>query len=137
MGKLVTTVVCLVGLFLGGPARADAEPSAIIDAYLKGLVSGQTSAAFDALMGHSRIDELKPREVALVKGQIQQGISLYGQPSGYESVARKPYGSSVVRLIYVTKHSDLALVWNFYFYRTANGWQLLNFDFNDQFQKLE
>lgn len=47
--------------------------------------------------------------------------------------------TSIVRLVYITKHTDLALVWNFYFYRAADDddWQLLNFDYNDLFQKLE
>ena len=119
------------------PAWAEAEPTAIVETYLKGLVAGEGATAFDSLMSHSRVDELKPREIALAKGQIQQGMSLYGKPSGFETVARKAYGSSVVRLIYITKHADLALVWNFHFYRAADDWQLLNFDFNDQLEKLE
>jgi hypothetical protein len=135
--RTIGATVILVGLLLGGSAEAESQPSAIVDAYLKGLVAGNSSAAFDALMTHSRIDEIKPREIALVKGQIDQGIALYGKPSAFESVSRKPYGSSIVRLIYITKHSDVALVWNFYFYRATDDWQLLNFDFNDQLQKLD
>jgi hypothetical protein len=133
--RSIGALALLVALLLGGSARA--EPTAIIDAYMKGLVAGDTSSAFDVLMTNSRIDELKPREIGLAKGQIQQGLAVYGTPHSYERVSTKTYGSSIVRLIYVTKHSDLALVWNFHFYRATSDWQLLHFDFNDQFQKLE
>lgn len=137
MRRWIKGSLFLVGSLLAGSAAFAAEPSAVADTYLKGLVTGDASSAFDMLMTHSPIDELKPREIALVKGQIQQGIALYGTPSAYERVSSKPYGSSIIRLIYITKHSDLALVWNFYFYRATDDWKLLNFDFNDQFQKLD
>ena len=137
MRELAGAVVLLVGLLLGGSAWAEAEPNSIVEVYLKGLVAGDTIGAFATLMTHSRIDYLKPRAATLLRGQTQEAISLYGTPSGYERVSRKPYGSSIVRLIYITKHSDVALVWNFYFYRAANEWQLINFDFNDLFKKLE
>ena len=35
-------VLCLFGVVLSGSAWADAEPSVVVDAYLKGLVAGET-----------------------------------------------------------------------------------------------
>ena len=137
MPKTLRVLLCLAGIFLSGTARGTAEPESVVETYMKGVLSGEAAAAFEDLMKHSRLDELKPREIELVKGQIQQGFSLYGAPSGYELVAKKVYGESIVRLIYLTKHSDLPLVWNFFFYRAADSWQLLNFDFNDQLNSLD
>jgi hypothetical protein len=130
-------LVLLVGLLLGGSAWAQTEPAAIVDAYWNGVLAGDSSAAFDTLMAHSHLDALKPREIELLKGQIQQAFSIFGAPSGYEMVSRKPYGSSVMRLVYVTKHRDLPLVWNFYFYQPTKDWQLVNLHFNDQLQNLD
>ena len=49
------------------PALAADDPKAITDAFMQGFVSGDTGPAFDGLMAHSRIDEMKPREIALAK----------------------------------------------------------------------
>ena len=57
-------------------------------------------------MTHSPVEEFKPREIALAKGQIEQAIGLYGTPSACELVSSKPYGSSIVRLIYITKPDE-------------------------------
>jgi hypothetical protein len=122
---------------IAAPALAANDPKAVIDAFMKGFVAGSPGPAFDGLMVHSRVDELKPREIALAKGQVQQSFTLYGPALGYERVLEKTYGTSIVRLVYVTKHRENALVWNFLFYKPNTDWTLLNFDYNDQLNKLD
>lgn len=127
----------LIAILMGSSASAESGPDQIADAYMNGIIAGKVSTAFDTLMTHSKVDELRPGDIALVKSQVEQAIDSYGAPSAFESIASKKYGSSLARLIYVTKHADVPLVWNFYFYRASDGWKLINFDFNDQFLMLE
>lgn len=117
--------------------RADSPCTGIVEQYLGRLVAGESEAAFDALMKHSRLDEAKPLEIQHIRGQIEQAFRLYGAPTAFEQVLRKQYGSSLIRLVYITKHRDLPLIWNFNFYKTGDTWLLLNFPFNDQLQQLE
>ena len=134
----VLTLLLLSALVIPASAAEETlQPANIVDAYLTGLVSGDAAKSFDALMTHSRIDEEKPLEIGAARGQISQAMQLYGKPSGYESISEVRYGTSITRLIYITKHSDIALVWNFYFYKAESQWSLLNFDFNDRLQKLD
>ncbi len=130
---------CAVAWLVAMPAMAwaEAEPVAIAEAYLTQLVAKQPEKGFAELMTHSTVDEVKPREIQLLKGQIEQALSFYGAPSGFEQILDRPYGASTVRLIYITKHRDTPLVWNFFFYRTAEGWSLVTLRFSDQLQALE
>ncbi|MDX1431762.1 MAG: hypothetical protein R3286_04870 [Gammaproteobacteria bacterium] len=127
----------LLGLLVSATALAQMTPSAIADQFFKRIVAGEPGVAFDTLMGHSRLDEVEPAEISAAKGRLGEGMLLYGTPGSYEEIARKPYGDSIVRLVYITKHTDSPLVWNLYFYRASSDWQLLDFDFSQNLERLE
>ena len=88
-------------------------------------------------MNHSRLDERSPGDMIGTKRQLQQTFAAHGSPIGFERIAQKAYGTSIVRLIYVAKYAEVAIVWNFYFYRASHGWDLRNFNFNDLLRELE
>jgi hypothetical protein len=70
------------------------------------------------------------------KRQIAANLSKYGKQLGYELVVEKPFGASVVRLVYILKMEKHPTVWEFFFYRPKDNWFLANFDVNDEFKGL-
>lgn len=134
-----STLAWIASLILvAAPAQAGSpEPEELIEAFMESLVAGKVSEGFDALMKHSRIDETKPREIGLAKSRIVESFQVYQPPIGYEEVRVARMSPSLEKLTFLTKHPDMVLVWNFYFYRASDRWNLLNFDFNDKVQRLE
>ena len=128
--------VLVATLATASPGLADPSPTEILDGYFDGMVAGKVAVAFDTLMTHSKVDEMKPREIGLAKGQIQQALALYGSPNGYEQISNTRYGTFLHHYVYLSRHKDTPLIWNFYFYDGDGTWQLLLFNFNDQVQQL-
>ena len=130
-------MLCFLGVAVSLSAWADTKPRELMNAYFEGLATGSYSKAFDQLMEHSILDEIKPRDIQNLKGRVEQSMSLYGTPFGYELIHERPYGSSIVNLTYITKHTDTALVWTIKFYRATEEWQIVGLWYNDKLQKLE
>jgi len=118
------------------PASAD-DPLDISKQYLALLVEGKPDAAHVALMKHSDLDELRPREMENFKGQVSNAFSLYKSPLRFEEVADRRYGSSVVKLLFLTIHAELPITWEFTFFKSDVKWSLINVVFEDQMKLLE
>jgi len=113
----------LPAAFVGTPASSMAED------FLDKLMQGNADGAYDALFsglsvppaGKGRIEELKRKTV--------EAMRRAGRSFGYELVRKEAYGRSIVRLLYVLKFDQSALVWEFYFYKPKDRWIVLKVDY--------
>jgi hypothetical protein len=118
-------------------ARGDEPtPGQRAEQFLQTLSKGDVNKAVDELSAGAAMAENKP-VLDKVKGQIKNTLPPYGKSVGYEMALEKPYGTSVVRLVYILKLEKHPIIWNFYFYKPAKSWICAQFTFNDRFAGLQ
>ena len=107
----------------------------LAEEFFAGFIRGDTDNAYAKLFAGS-LAEQDPAKLEEGKRQIAANLSRYGKPLGYELVIEKPFGTSVVRLVYILKMEQHPIIWEFFFYRPKDKWFLANFDLNDEFKGL-
>lgn len=133
--KIILIVFLLITPVLSHADESD--PAAKASAFLKMVQEGKTSEAYDQLFVGSSIPVSKPQAVKMLKVQTDNGLLLHGDIIGFEKVREEEFGTSVVRLVYISKAERSPIIWEFYFYKPKSDWFLANIMFNDQFQLLE
>ena len=112
------------------------EPKEFTQQFFAKIEAGKINEAYDGLFAGSRIPEMKPQAVEMLKRQTSSGLPLYGKIMGSEMVLEEAFGTAVVRLVYVLKLELAPTVWQFFFYKPKDQWFLGHVIFNDQFQNL-
>ncbi len=107
------------------------------NAFMEKLVKGEIDGAADAFFGTNPLISGKQQQVDFVKMQIANGFKMFGQPSAYELVLEKAYGASLKRFVFITKHEQHPLIWEFYVYRPKDAWIASNMNFSDELDLLE
>jgi len=104
---------------------------------MKRVADGDVAGAFDVLKPYWSLPEHEVSQ--LVVQSIQQRSALqsrYGEPVGYEYIAWDAVGDSLVRFTYIEKFSNHPLVWQFYFYKPRDAWQVNSVSWSDQIKLL-
>ena len=109
-----------------GPAQAK------IEALFSTIIAGDDSKAFDGLLAGSMIAERQSGVAYTLRNQLETGARLYGRPVGFDLVEEKPFGSSLVRFVYILRMEKYPLVWEFFFYKSGDAWLPIEVRFNDQ-----
>ena len=121
-------------LAISSTHAADLSPRQRADQFFSRLMQGDVDKAYaDLFVGSMNEDSSKLEQA---KRQIAENLSKYGKQLGYELVIEKPFGASVVRLVYILKMEKHPIVWEFFFYHPKDIWFLANFDVNDEFKGL-
>lgn len=117
---------------VAGPSEAD-TPEQQIAAFCEASIKA----------GEFRLDEktfrwsqvLKLNVANLPQMMLEQNAlvnSTYGPPRSCELVREYRLGTKVWRATYVVSHDHMPTLWHFNFFKGADGWQLIEFKFNDQ-----
>jgi hypothetical protein len=134
--KLFLVLIC--GMILAPSLRADEPtPGQRAEQFLQTLQKGDVNKAVDDLSAGSAVMTEKKQMMDTVKAKIKATLPRYGKSAGYEVATEKPYGTSVVRLVYILKLEKHPLIWDFYFYRPNKSWICAQFTFNDRFAGLQ
>ena len=103
---------------------------AAIDNFFLALESGQVDLAYDRLVYGSIYSEHEA-DINTLKKKTSQALTAFGGISGYELVQEKKAGTVLVRRTYLSIGEKLPLRWRFYYYKTKDGWQLVDFRVDD------
>ena len=133
MKKCIPALVLVALIFLAHAGHAQ-EPDEFTENFFKMVLAGKISPAYDQLFAGSPITEQKPQAVNALKRQTSTVLPLYGRMLGFEKIEEKKIGKSIVRLLYILKLEMMPTVWEFYFYKPADSWYLVNVKFNDELQ---
>ena len=68
--------------------------------------------------------------------QFGQAVTRFGGNTGYEFVATKRVGNSLIRHIYIQKFMNHAIRWQFTFYKPKTKWRVNSIVFDDQIGQL-
>ena len=131
-----------LGLTLGACAQAAGLEGAeairsFSDQIMTQVADDDLAAAFELIEQHSVV-EVKAVQAMSAKAVEQRKLlsQRIGAPIGFEWISTKSVGDSLMRLQYLEKTPKHALLWSFYFYKTADGWLLSTWTRDEQYEQL-
>lgn len=108
---------------------------ASVDNFFLAIEAGQVDLAYDRLVFGSIYSE-RPDDVATLKKKTTEALKAYGTVSGYELIQEKKAGDTLVLRTYLSIGEKLPLRWKFYYYKTKDGWKLVDFRVDDGLVEL-
>ncbi len=139
MRTFALLVLALLSIEVSSAAtfKSEAEIRAHADRVMTKVAAGNLTGAFADMKPYVIVPPDEFDAMALnSKSQRGQFGARYGTPVGYEFIAQKKMGDSLLRLIYVEKTERHALPWTFVFYRGPKGWVLNSFSWHDRLPDL-
>jgi len=117
--------------------KTEADVRAAADKVMATLASGGVKAAFATMKPYIIVPAAEFDAVVLQsQAQRDQVGTRFGKAVGTEFISQKKVGESLIKLTYIEKTEKHALPWEFYFYKTPNGWVLNSFRWNDNLPGL-
>lgn len=113
------------------PAAAPAADP-IVDPFFDLLRRGQVPQALTTLTKGSPLLGKRIADAGELPKQIQGAIDVYGTVLTWERIDTKPLGTLLRRDTWLIQHRDYVTRWRFVYARTAAGWTLTSFVFDDQ-----
>ncbi|MBN8815649.1 MAG: hypothetical protein J0J06_09400 [Sphingomonas sp.] len=108
------------------------EAAAKAKAFLDLLVANKGAEAVSGVLDANPIWSAKIGAKEQMIGQIDAATKAYGKPTKWEAVCGDAVGTMAFREYYLVQYHDVITRWEFDFARTATGWQIGYFGFNDQ-----
>lgn len=138
--RCMVSLVALTTAGLAVPAHAadscaaamPPEVAAKGKAFLDLLVANKGAEAVAGVLDVNPIWSAKVGAKEQMIGQIDAATKAYGKPIKWEAVCGDAVGTMVFRQYYLVQYHDIVTRWEFDFARTATGWQIGYFGFNDQ-----
>ena len=106
-----------------------------IENFFNSLKKEQTNLAFSKLLENSPIAKDKANITKLVK-ETDQTLKKYGKIKEFEKIKKDSIGSRNVRFTYFSYSDNFPLKWEIYLYSGKSGWQILDFNLNNNFYHL-
>lgn len=106
-----------------------------IENFFNSLKKEQTNLAFSKLLENSPIAKDKANITKLVN-ETDQTLKKYGRIKEFEKIKKDSIGSRNVRFTYFSYSDNFPLKWEIYFYSGKSGWQILDFNLNNNFYHL-
>ena len=100
--------------------------------FLTLLQTGKASQAIDEVMSSSPLYAQKAGAKEAILGQIDGALGAYGPVTSFEKISTDTLGTMVVRQYYLVQHQDMVVRWEFQLMRTASGWRVGYFGFEDK-----
>jgi hypothetical protein len=141
-GVVHTLVLLAVGALTLNGARADTlksdgELRPFADSVMAKVGSGDLVGAFALMKPYASMPGAEFDATALnSRAQRDMASTRFGAAAGYEFIGESKVGQSLLRFTYIEKTERHALSWQFYFYRSPDGWLLNGFLWHDQVQTL-
>ena len=119
------------------PLKKESDLRPFSESVMQALVKGGIAPAFEVMKPLSIIPDSEFQTAILAsKAQREQYGARYGTTVGYECIGSTKVGASLVRIICIEKAQKHVLPWEFYYYKTNDGWVLNSFRWHDQVQML-
>jgi hypothetical protein len=122
-------VLCSAGFFEKSDCQIKAET------FLSGMLKGEIDKSYDEILT-KWLKEAKPQEVQVLKSQTERALETRGKLLGYEFIKQQKYGNCLVRMVYVIKSERVPFTFEFYFYKTPEGWSLVKIKLSDEYDLL-
>jgi hypothetical protein len=131
--RRILLVLCLAVIVC--PVYAQNSPRGMAEAFLSTIAQGQMAAGYTKLFEGSNIARDKGQGSAIRK-QTEAALPPLGKVLGFDLIREEPFGTSLVRLVYLLKSERHLTAWEFYFYKPKNAWFVAEVNFSDKFYLL-
>ena len=129
-----TLFLCCLALTLSN-ANAQTSPRAMAETFLGTIVQGKAAAGYAKLFEGSNIARDKGQGAAISR-QTEAALPPLGKVLGFDLIREEPFGTSLVRLVYLLKSERHLTAWEFYFYKPKSVWFVAEVNFSDKFYLL-
>lgn len=134
---MMIMLLCYSPLGFADTLKDEDEVKLFADNVVDTAVLEGVLAAFDKMKPYVQLDEAELNAVAdESKEQRDQLVERFGKPVGYEFIAKKKLGTSLIRLQYIEKTERHLVSWTFVFYRADQGWNLNDFYWHADVNRL-
>ena len=135
MRYLMALALCVMLSSKAG-AQEVADPRLWIEDFMQTLVSDGVDAAHKKLQV-SHLGKTRPHAIGGIRENMEAAES-HGKGLGYEFVAKRELGKSVVVFGYYVKRELSPVLWKFVFYSPyPKKWILVNFSLSDELGELQ
>jgi len=140
MKATVMVMIILLCFSVSGFAdtlKDEAEVREFADDVVETAVVDGVATAISKMKPYVQLDEEELNSLAVQSKDQRDGAGdTLGKSVGYEFVGAKQVGTSLLRLQYIEKTERHAFPWDFYFYRTEEGWTLNDFYWHGDLRRL-
>lgn len=135
-----TIIILLLMLFSWHSHAAELDQAAtrqLTDKAMALFVANKLKEGYRVFVPHWPLPE---SEINTLIEQTEKQWSIvssrFGTSAGYEFIATKRAGNSLIRHIYIQKFTNHAIRWQFTFYKPNNKWRVNSIVFDDQIGNL-
>lgn len=142
MTKLLTAFFLCLTLVSCGQTKQNLDKDKnridnVCDNFMKQFVAGKTVEALDLLkqntvMQPSSIDTLK----VTIAEQIKNVFPQFGTMISSEFIKERKVKDFIAKRFYIIKFTNFFLKVDFTLYRSANGWTITSFHYNEEAEEL-
>ena len=129
-----TLFLCCLAFALTN-AHAQTSPRNMAETFLGPIVQGKAAAGYAKLFEGSIIARDKEQGAAISR-QTEAALPPLGKVLGFDLIREEPFGTSLVRLVYLLKSERHLTAWEFYFYKPKSAWFVAEVNFSDKFYLL-
>jgi hypothetical protein len=121
----VTASLSLPSASIGAETSDVSSPKGQASAFLARLSPGTWKGAAAELFAGSPLSRANPAKAAQLESRLQAMIHELGPSIGYELVTEKLLSESLVRLVYLLKFENQPTVFEFFYYRAHDSWEIV------------
>ena len=112
------------------------EPGVQVDTFFQDLGEKGSVAAIKELCEETLLEARSGNKMETSVFQLDTALKQYGKISRTETVEKKVFGESFMRLRFISYHASGApLFWEFMFFRPKGEWQIFTYRFDAQFYR--
>ncbi len=134
--RILICLVFLLALPTVSQAQDTSDPRAWTEKFLKTLVDDGAKEANQMLLNDSQLGDQRPEVIIGIIREKMQLSEYNGKATGYDLLAEKKWGDSIVVFIAIVKREKTPVFWRFAFYRYRSSWNLVNFSLSDQIENI-
>ncbi len=135
--RILIFLVFLLALPTVSQAQDTSDPRAWTEQFFKTLVDGGAKEAHQLLLNDSQLGNQRPDAIRGIRENMQTAEKGYGKATGYELLAEKKWGDSIVVFIAIVKREKTPVFWRLVFYRYRSSWNLVHFKILDNFDGID
>lgn len=135
---LLLTLALLSAATCHAKSLADADKvKHLADTFMQQLLKGEAEPGYSTLSAYIGVDfeQFTARGKKLV-GDLQQIETRVGKPVSYDLLATQSVKNHLLKLTYLLKYPNAAVVWELNFYQPQNGWQLVDVSYHTNINAL-
>lgn len=135
--RILVCLAFLLSMCTISQAQDTTDPRAWTEQFFRTLVDDGVEEAHQLLLNDSQVGNRRPDAIRGIRENMQNTESYYGKATGYELLAEKKWGNSIIVFVAIVKREQTAVFWRLVFYRYTSSWNLVSFSITVEFEEID